>query len=105
MIALEDKIIVQIRIMEDLTRNNLTQEENLIKTKDNIAAIDLLDQEKKKEIENQLNALSAMEKDTYQETVQKMINPNQQEIKKIILAKETRKCLKIKDLMIIECEQ
>ena len=49
----------------------------MIKAKDNLAAIDLLDQKKKKVIGNQLNALSAMEKGTYQETVQKMINPKQ----------------------------
>ena len=76
-IVQEDKIIVQIKTMEDLTRNNLTQGENMIKAKDNLAAIDLQEQEKKKEIGNQLNALSAMEKGTYQETVHKMINPNQ----------------------------
>ena len=45
----------------------------MIKVKDNLAANDLLDQKKKKEIENQWNALSTM-KNTYQETVQKMIN-------------------------------
>ena len=64
--------------MEDLTRNNLTQGEKLIKSKDNLAAVDLLvDQEKIKEIGNHLNVSSAMEKDIFQETVQKMINPNQ----------------------------
>ena len=64
--------------MEDLTRNNLTQGEKLIKSKDNLAAVDLLvDQEKIEEIGNHLNVSSAMEKDIFQETVQKMINPNQ----------------------------
>ena len=64
--------------MEDLTRNNLTQGEKLIKSKDNLVAVDLLvDQEKIKEIGNHLNVSSAMEKDIFQETVQKMINPNQ----------------------------
>ena len=90
--------------MEDLTRNNLILGENSIKARDSLAGIDHQDQDSKKEIGNHSNASSAMEKDTYQETVQKMISPNQQEIKKIILAKETRKCPKIKDLMTIECE-
>ena len=77
-IVLKDKTTAQIRTMEDLTRNNLTQEEKLIKSKDNLAAVDLLvDQEKIKEIGNHLNVSSAMEKDIFQETVQKMINPNQ----------------------------
>ena len=74
-IVQEDKIIVLIRTTGDLARNNLTPEENLIKDKDSLAVIDLLDQEKKKEIGNQLNALSVMDKDTYQETVHKMKSP------------------------------
>ena len=45
-----------------------------MKAKDNLAAIDLLDQKKKNKRGNKLNALSAMEKGKYQETLHKKID-------------------------------